>query len=204
MIVDLERTHRCLSWAPARPGFVTASKVAWLFLEIDELRPVEDPVEWFHARLREQSLEDAVGLMTSRRRHQYSLAEAGVCRSLATVGLSNALAAGDPAAPGAQCRTINILCTVSTPLSDAALVEAVALVAEARAAVLIESGCRSVVSGNPATGTGTDCIVVASAQSDAASEPWCGKHTAIGEQIGRAVRQAVSDGVTRWRREFTR
>ncbi len=204
MIADLERPHRTLSWAPARPGYAVTSKVAWLFLQIDELRPVADPLRWFAERLEEEGLNDAVGLMTSRRLHQYSLAEAGDCTCVATVGLSNALAAGDPAAASPECRTINILCAIAVPLTDGALVEAVALAAEARAAVLMESGFRSSVSGRAATGTGTDCIVIAAAQTGAEAAAYCGKHTRLGEQIGRAVRDAVGHGVAQWRQEFSR
>lgn len=210
MIVDLQQPHRCLSWAPARPGFAVTSRVAWLFLELNELAAAADPLLWFEQRLRGEGLEDAVGLLTSRRRYQHSVAEViqddGGCMCVATVGLSNALAAGDAATVrvGSACRTINLLCVVSEPLTDGALVEAVALVAEARAAVLMESGFRSTVSDMPATGTGTDCIVVACASTTAPAAAYCGKHTAVGERIGKAVRNAVGQGVAVWREEFSR
>jgi adenosylcobinamide amidohydrolase len=205
MIVHLAHPHRCLSWAPVLPGFAVASKVAWLFLEIDELADVADPPTWLAARLHAAGHSGVIGLMTSRRRHQHSVAEArhddGLCRCVATVSLGNALTAGDPAGPGTgTSRTINLLCQLSEPLTDGAMAEAVALAAEARTSALLASGVRSTVSGQPATGTGTDCIVIAAALGGTVA--YCGKHTRTGERLGRAVHQAVSAGIAQWQQEF--
>lgn len=205
MIAHLAHPHRCLSWAPVLPGFAVASQIAWLFLEIDELADVADPAAWLAERMHAAGHTGAIGLMTSRRRHQHSVAEArhddGFCRCVATVGLSNALTAGDPAGTSTNTsRTINLLCQLSEPLTDGALVEAVALAAEARTSALLSSGIRSRVSGRPATGTGTDCIVIAAAPGSTA--PYCGKHTRTGERLGHAVHQAVSAGIAQWQQEF--
>ena len=206
MIAHLAQPHRCLSWAPVRPGFAVAAQVAWLFLEIDELAPVTDPAAWLARRMATEHLSSAVGLMTSRRLHQHSLAEVthdgGTVRCVATVGLGNALAAGDPAISGPASRTINILCQLPEPLTDGAMVEAIALAAEARTSVMLESGILSIVSGRPATGTGTDCIVIAAPVAGPPPVPYCGKHTGLGERLGLAVRQAVTHGVHQWQEEF--
>ena len=51
------------------------------------------------------------------------------------------------------------------------------------------------MSHRAATGTGTDCIAVASiGNSDA---PYCGKHTKLGEIIGQAAYSAVKNGLLR-------
>ena len=60
-------------------------------------------------------------------------------RCVATVGLGNALCAGDPPVAGEPAGTINLLCHVSTPLSELALLEALALAAEARTLALLEA-----------------------------------------------------------------
>jgi adenosylcobinamide amidohydrolase len=44
-----------------------------------------------------------------------------------------------------------------------------------------------------ATGTGTDCIVVA---APTGTEPFAGLHTEVGEAIGAAVYTAVAGGVS--------
>ena len=60
------------------------------------------------------------------------------------------------------------------------------------------------MSGRPATGTGTDCIVVAAPVTVMESRGrgcFAGKHTAIGAAIGSAVSGAVARGVARWLEE---
>ena len=56
---------------------------------------------------------------------------------------------------------------------------------------------RSLVSGEPATGTGTDCKVLASAIGGK-THRYAGKHTAVGSAVGAAVVAAVSSGVDIW------
>jgi adenosylcobinamide amidohydrolase len=120
-------------------------------------------------------------------------------RAVATVGLGNALAAGDPPGPLAL-GTINVLAQLSHPLEDGAFAEALALAAEARTAAVLAARVPSQRSGEPATGTGTDCIVVAAPEpaTAASHERWVGKHTALGALLGGAVREAVVRGCARW------
>jgi adenosylcobinamide amidohydrolase len=121
-------------------------------------------------------------------------------RCMATVGLSNALAVGDPPGPLARVvGTINLVCTVSTPLADEALVEAATLVAEARTAAMLARRVVSRRSGRRATGTGTDCVVVAAPDGPAGAR-YIGKHTALGALLGAAAYQACARGVARWLR----
>ena len=142
-----------------------------------------------------------MGLLTSRHVATYSDARVearGVeARCLATVGLGNALRAGDPAGIAGRIGTINLLVHLDTALSDEALLEASAIATEAKAAVVLEAGVLSRQSGRPATGTGTDCTVVTSG-GGRSSASYAGKHTTIGSIVGLAVERAVSEGVARW------
>ena len=71
-------------------------------------------------RLAEAGLGGAIGLLTSRDVSAYTDTECardGVsARCIATVGMGNALRAGDPPGPTARIGTINLLCRVSVPL----------------------------------------------------------------------------------------
>jgi adenosylcobinamide amidohydrolase len=204
MAVRFGGPMHCLSWAVVNGGSTKTDTVAWRFLEKDELRDAGDPAAYLRSRMEGAGLSHAVGLMTSRRRHAWvesSHERDGVaCAVVATVGLSNALAAGDPPC-SADASTINLLCTVSISLSEEAALEALALASEARAAAMMASGARSRATGEPATGTGTDCIVIA---SPASGEPACyaGKHTALGHVIGAAARGAIAQGIEDWIQEF--
>ncbi|HEV3193757.1 MAG TPA: adenosylcobinamide amidohydrolase, partial [Polyangiaceae bacterium] len=91
-------------------------------------------------------------------------------------------------------------CKVDVALSALALLEALAIAAEARTAAILEVGVASSRSGKPATGTGTDCIVIASPKARAGA-PYAGKHTDIGAAIGAAVLDAVRVGARAWQNE---
>jgi adenosylcobinamide amidohydrolase len=154
--------------------------------------------------LRERGLAHAIGLLTSRNVSTYRDVTCegwGIrARCIATVGLGNALRAGDPPGVGGRIGTINLLLHVDTPLTDQALLEASAIVTEAKAAAMMEAGISSRRSGRPATGTGTDCTVVTCKvqQSRGQRMVYAGKHTQIGSLIGDAAFQATSRGIAAW------
>jgi adenosylcobinamide amidohydrolase len=205
LVVDLGAPHEVLSWAIVNGGRRRATSVAWREVRRGELGPSVDAAMLMRRTLDELRRPDAVGLMTARdvRRHDVERVARGDVEAscVATVGLGNLLAVGDaPAAATAHVGTINVLCQVSVGLTEEALIEACALVAEARTAAVLAAGLESPLSARPATGTGTDCIVVA-APSVAHREPFAGKHTASGSAVGAAVFGAVARGVARWREE---
>jgi adenosylcobinamide amidohydrolase len=189
LFVSLGAPHRCLSWAIVNGGLVQASAVEW--------RQVDDGEEVYTFS------PGAIGLLTARRLDAFEEQQTDEVRCAATVGLGNALAAGDPPGRFRPIGTINVLVQLARPLADAALVEACALAAEARTAAVLEARVPSRVSGRPATGTGTDCIVIA-APVAVEGERWVGKHTALGAQIGATVREATARGVAAWLAELRR
>lgn len=134
-----------------------------------------------------------------------SLTVAAVC----TAGVeTNALRAGDPAAYDEdelkmnQPGTINILLAVDRILTPGAMTTAVITATEAKSAALGDLNVGSTASSRLATGTGTDQIAVASlsgpaAEFDRDTAPLldAGKHSLLGELIGRAVTAAVKRGL---------
>jgi adenosylcobinamide amidohydrolase len=86
-----------------------------------------------------------------------------------------------------------MIVTVAPGLGDEALVEAIQIATEGRVRALYEAEVRSSMSDLAATGTGTDCIAVATLGSERAR--YCGKHTRLGELIGRASYMAVRKGI---------
>jgi adenosylcobinamide amidohydrolase len=202
LVASFSRPVRACSWAIVGGGLVEVDHVAWLEVQDADLRPPVDAIELLELRLAERRLSRAVGLLTSRRVSTYrdARAEHGSlqARCLATVGLGNALRAGDPPGVAGRIGTINVLVHVSTPLSDLALLEASAIATEAKAAAVLEAGVRSRRSALPATGTGTDCTVVSCEISRARPAVYAGKHTAVGAVVGEAVFNAVSAGARAW------
>lgn len=204
LVVRFARPHRCLSWAIVGGGQGDRSAVVWAEVRNSELPVGVDARELLRRRLRAVGAPDAVGLLTSRQVNRFVHTRRdcqGVgAQCVATVGLSNALRAGDPVGVAQRLGTINVLCHLSVPLTEEGLLEALALVSEARAVAVMESEATSRLSHRPASGTGTDCLVVAAPLGPAAV-CFAGKHTAAGHVVGEAVRAAVEQGCAQWHLE---
>jgi adenosylcobinamide amidohydrolase len=207
LVVRLPGPHAVLSWAIVNGGRRTASAVAWREVRDGDLRPPVDAARFLSTELAVGGLAGAVGLLTSAAlsRHVVSERRAGevAARCVATVGLGNALRAGDPPGPAARIGTINVLCHVDVPLGEEALVEALSLAAEARTLAVREAGVPSRMSGAPSSGTGTDCIVIAAPERPGGVR-YAGKHTALGHVVGAAVHDAVARGAAAWLAERAR
>lgn len=204
LVVKFPAVHRTLSWAVCGGGLGLTRAVVWRYVERGELTPDVDAAALLQASLEKHGLGRAVGMMTARTlgtfdcvtRHQDGVA----ARAVATVGLGNALAVGDapgPLSAAARIGTINVLVQLSHALDEAGLAEALAVAVEARTAAVMDGRVPSRRSNELATGTGTDCIVVAAPEAGPALR-WVGKHTVAGALIGGVVREAVSRGVRRW------
>ena len=124
-----------------------------------------------------------------------------------TVGVSNAVRAGDPIALLADNRTrrapgtINIILVTNGRLTSSAMVGVVQVATESKTAVLISHRIPSQKGGPGATGTGTDAIVVASGKGPILR--YSGTHTKFGEMVGRLVTRGVREGLLR-SKEWTR
>jgi adenosylcobinamide amidohydrolase len=204
LVVEWPEPQAMLSWAIVGGGHTRSRKVVWRQIAADELRPPVDASRFLRAELAVAGHRGAVGLLTSRRLDaavdlECHAADLSV-RCIATVGLGNALAIGDPPGASGRIGTINVVCHVSAPLSAEALVEALSMAAEARTAAVLGSGARSGISGAPATGTGTDCIVIA-APEGSRGLAYVGKHTVAGHLIGACVRETISRGAAVWLEE---
>ncbi|MCU1282558.1 MAG: hypothetical protein JWM53_6104, partial [bacterium] len=204
LVVRFPRMHRTLSWAVCGGGLGLTRAVVWRYVELGELSPSVDPEALLAASLQKHGLERAVGMMTARSLGTFDCVtkqQDGVsARAVATVGLGNALAVGDSPGPlrdAARVGTINVLVQLSHALDEAGLAEALGVATEARTAAVLDARVPSRRSHELATGTGTDCIVVAAPE---VAEPmrWVGKHTAAGALVGGTVREAVARGVRRW------
>ena len=128
-----------------------------------------------------------VGLLTAAPVLEVASCEDDGVRCDATVGVSTPTWA---AAPEASLRrwvpgTINLVCHVPAPLSDAALVNAVATATEAKTQALLELGV-------PGTGTPSDALVVACPPGG--TEAYGGPRSTWGAALARAVHGAVRDG----------
>jgi adenosylcobinamide amidohydrolase len=156
-----------------------------------------------------------VGMMTVAYADRYVRRCDGGVEAVATVGLRHPTWAAAPAGaadpvlePGGEPAagdgrpdrggiapvpgTINILVVVPVAMSDAALVNAVMTVTEAKTQALIETGY-------PGTGTASDAVCVA-VRDHGPEEIFGGPRSTWGARIARAVHAAVLEGVRAWHR----
>ena len=111
---------------------------------------------------------------------------------VATVGLGHPTLAAAPDDPGNAVGTINIVALVPVALSDAALVNAVVTVTEAKVQALWEHGVT-------ATGTASDALFVGCvADTIDGVETFGGPRSTWGARLARAVHSAVRTGTRQW------
>ncbi|MEN3611280.1 adenosylcobinamide amidohydrolase [Plantactinospora sp. ZYX-F-223] len=134
-----------------------------------------------------------VGLLTGVDVTEVVTADDGGVRIWATVGLGAPIWAAE--APGRSLRpvdhvgTVNIVALLPERLGDAALVNAVATITEAKAQALRELGL-------PATGTATDAVTVL-CPPDGPAAPYGGPRSRWGAPLARAACRAVREGGAR-------
>jgi adenosylcobinamide amidohydrolase len=127
---------------------------------------------------------DGIGLLTAVDVREVVHREDGGVRVAVTTGIgAHPTWAAGPAAVPEPVGTINAICWLPVRLTEAALVNAVATVAEAKAQALFESGV-------PGTGTPTDSVVVL-CPPDGPAEPFGGPRSVVGGALARAVHGAI-------------
>jgi len=87
--------------------------------------------------------------------------------------------------------TINIMLFISKPLSKEAMVRTIVTATEAKTAALQELNVNSRYSDGLATGTGTDQIGVACRMTKEIPLTSAGKHSKLGELVGKTVKTAI-------------
>ena len=85
--------------------------------------------------------------------------------------------------------TINIIVITSAYLLDECMVSSIITATEAKTAALLDLQVRSVMTGNQATGTGTDTIVIVS--GNGMKLRYAGGHTLYGQLLGQTVYHGV-------------
>lgn len=117
-----------------------------------------------------------------------------------TAGTSIALTAGESISltaedtPPKKCGTINIIVIVDGNLTPSCMVDAVKTITEAKTVALKELDVRSRFSGQLASGTITDSVVIA-CTGIGIPISYAGTFTTIGRLVGRAVRETTKEAI---------
>jgi adenosylcobinamide amidohydrolase len=199
LVVTFRRPTHVVSWAILGGGLQThATHIINHHVNVDD--PKGDPQKALRQAASLIGIEGAlVGMMTGVDVHRFSRSKdtyddlqvhaitTSGCGNLATVGETGSYLEGQSQAflPG----TINVIVLLNYGFTHEAMLEAMAIATEAKVRAMYEFGLRSVTTGQPATGTGTDCIAVASGHDR--RYVFCGKHTKWGELVGRASFESI-------------
>ena len=190
---------RVLSSAVHGGGFASARAVVNLHVAKDDT--CLDPSAMLIAYARRADVpEPFVGLLTGAWTELAAFGEedgAGVpALAVATVGLSNRIAAGRaPVTPWTR-GTINTIVVVDADPEPAALVNAVMTVTEVKALVLQEAGIRD-AAGCLVSGTSTDAVVIA-ATGRGARRQFGGPASELGWSVAQAAGKALHEGIRGW------
>ena len=214
LVVNLGGPRRVLSSAPQGGGFTHASYVLNHQVESNPGANAGrsthgDPAQYL--RKLASSLgasKGTVGLMTAVPMTQLVTARTSSgaiwVECFATVGVTNAVRAGEKPKTSDQARramvpgTINLIVVTNACLSNAAMVGAVQVATESKTGVLRDHAVPSWAGLSGATGTGTDAVVIACGKRG--EGPWhaySGTHTMIGALIGQAVTRCVARGLAK-------
>lgn len=148
--------------------------------------------------------DQVVGIMTAANLEnvevRYQKFEDITITTLATAGVYFATTAGDAIAskqrafPPKKWGTINIITLVDGNLTESCIVNAISTITEAKTVALRELDIRSRFSGDVATGTITDSVVLATTKRGKPIK-YAGSGTPIGELIGKTVKEAVKKAI---------
>jgi len=200
LVIKFPRSWPVLSWAPHRGGSTISSCVFNHQLGKFNENDLDSIFKNVADSLRLP--EDATGLVTGAEIKNYRecvLNHGSLwVHGIVTVGLANARTAGDTADMPLQTApnppgTINLILACNALPDISGKIEAVHVATMAKARALRDMGVTSEKSGRIATGTGTDCIVVAG--SGEINENYCGMHTVLGELIGNVVYQVITEAI---------
>ena len=121
--------------------------------------------------------------------------------AIATAGVrTNASQAGDPASFWEEnnkfhCGTINVILLINANIDESTLMEAFMTLTEAKTVALNNLRIPSQYSNNYATGTGTDGVTIFSNIDSDNKLSNAGKHSKLGELIGKSVIEAVTKAI---------
>lgn len=202
--IELNVPHQVLSSAVLNGGLIQADHIVNMKVPKSVVCP-SSPQQTIKSYCEDANWDGiTVGMMTAASMDSFRLVQESAqgidIAVLVTSGLSNPRRVGDRAehrvmaAESEDVGTINIIVLTSAILTEAAMVEALLIITEAKSAALQDAKVLSPVSNTIATGTGTDSVAVVSGQGPQ-TVGYCGKHVLFGEMLGRMVTEAVSASI---------
>lgn len=214
LVISSERPLEVLSSAVLNGGFTTANKIINIHVPEENEENIhknsedldkalhENPEDILKRALMKLGIDsdEVVGIMTNadvRNVHLSSQSHNEIAlNAFVTAGVDVAATAGEPTISEVNSLknnkggTINIILLIDGNLTKSCMVDAVKTITEAKTVTLRELDVRSYFSGDPASGTVTDSVVVGCTKSGKPVK-YAGTATVLGELIGKSIKEAL-------------
>ncbi len=214
LVISSERPLEVLSSAVLNGGFTTANRIISIHVPEENEENIHKNSEDLDKELHENpehilkralmklgiNSAEVVGIMTNAdvRNVEVSVQQHNeiALNAFVTAGVDVAATAGESTISkpnplkNNNGGTINIILLVDGNLTKSCMVDAVKTITEAKTVTLRELDVRSYFSGDPASGTVTDSVVVACTKRGKPVE-YAGTGTVLGELIGKSVKESL-------------
>ena len=212
LIILSKRPLEVLSSAVLNGGFTKANAIINIHVTEDRDQEIhEDPEGFLRKAVVKLGFdpEKVVGIMTAadlRKVEVFDERYQGITLSaFVTAGVNTSATAGEvtvskPDFPNInKTGTINIILLIDGNLTESCMVDAVKTITEAKTVALRELDVRSYFSGDLASGTVTDSVVVACTKRGKPVK-YAGTATVLGELIGKSIKESVKKAIQKQRK----
>ncbi len=188
LLIRFDEDRQMVSSAPYNGGLCTAKNIYNYRITSSQEKEYES-IEITYKNLADSKnvIGDMVGLMTAAKIESFVHSEFSSddfnADIFVSAGISNAMRAGDEIGVSYFAGTINTILILKERFTQNALIEAVMILTEAKITAMQDLGIVSYTSGQKATGTGTDAVLVVNGFGREIE--FCGKHTPQGRDMAR-------------------
>ena len=207
LVILSKRPLEVLSSAVLNGGLTKANAIISIHVPEDRDEEIhKNPEELLKKAVVKMGLdpEKVVGMMTAAdlrkvevfdQRHQDTTLSTFVTAGIGVSATAGEATASKRNSPNVEkACTINIILLVDGDLTESCMVDAVKTVTEAKTVALRELDVRSRFSGDLASGTVTDTVVVACTKRGKPVK-YAGTATVLGEMIGKSVKESVKKAI---------
>ncbi len=208
ILIKSDQKWKALSSAVLGAGFRWHD--TFINRHVDKDYRCDNPESEYKAYLYDHKLDanDTLAMMTAARLEDASILrskmDAPLILVMISAGTSNAVDASKAHELKAYTTTVGTINTwvfIEGELPEAAYVQALMTVTEAKAKALHDEDIRDPVSGTIATGTSTDSVMIASTQSGPHYE-YAGTITPVGKEIARLVYEGMIATIGRYKKRM--
>ncbi|UCD73138.1 MAG: adenosylcobinamide amidohydrolase [Candidatus Bathyarchaeota archaeon] len=196
LIITYPRLFKVVSSAALNGGLTQARSI--INCQVSKNYDHENPEQHLERMAKKLKVTSPViGLLTAVDVRNFSISVSHALKrsliTIATAGITNATRLGEQVSTDST-GTINLIVLYEGDMTDGCMVNAVQTIAESKCAVLRELDIRTKKTGELATGTSTDTIVLC-CLGEGEKLQYAGSATEIGNELGGTVQDSIRDSL---------